>query len=177
MNFLEFIAALKQNPEKELAFEFEHGLIRKDYHITEVLKIQVEAIDCGGAVDSWKEVVLQLVEPKHEEGARFMSAEKALGIIEKSHEKININADSKLILEYRPKGTSAAQRFTVSGLTIIDEKAIVLTEGATTQCKAAERQTGSSDSCGSKIKVDESSSCCTPKLLTVSKIMKSKCCG
>lgn len=176
MNYLKFIATLKQNPGLELAFEFDHGLIRKDYHITEVLKIQVEAIDCGGAVDTWKESVLQLVEPKNEDGNRFMIVEKALGILEKSHAKINLDLDAKLILEYRSLDSNAAQRFVVSGLKVFDGKIIVQTEGATTQCKAAVRKTGSSDSCGVlKEKTVEKSSCCAPE--TVDEKKKSSCCA
>ena len=174
MNYSEFITTLKQNPGLELVFEFEHGLIRKDYHITEVLKIQVEAIDCGGAVDSWKESVLQLVEPKNEDGERFMVAAKALGILEKSHSKINLDTDAKLILEYRSIGSSAAQRFTVSSLEVIDGKIFVQTEGATTQCKAAVRKSGS-DSCGStKVKATEQSACCAPQAAPDKKL--SACC-
>lgn len=176
MNYSEFITTLKQNPGKELAFEFEHGLIRKDYHITEVLKIQVEAVDCGGAVDSWKESVLQLVEPKNEGCERFMVVEKALGILEKSHAKINLDTDAKLILEYRSLGSNAAQRFIVSGLEVIDGKMIVQTDGATTQCKAAERKTGSSDSCGTpNVKAAEQSVCCAPA--TAPEKKKSACCA
>jgi hypothetical protein len=176
MNYSEFVTTLNQNPGKELAFEFAHGLIRKDYHITEVLKIQVEAIDCGGAVDSWKESVLQLVEPKNEDAERFMIVEKALGILEKSHAKIKLDTDAKLILEFRSLGSSAAQRFIVSGLEVIDGKIIVHTDGATTQCKAAERKTGSSDSCGTpNQKAAKASTYCAPQAAPEKK--KSACCA
>lgn len=149
MNYSNLIEFLIQNPSKELAFAFEHGLIRKDYHITEVLKNQVEAIDCGGATDSWKETVLQLLEPKSEESERFMTVNKAMDILLKSNKKINLVNESKLVLEYRPKNSNAAQRFNVSGIEIVADRIVVHTQGTITQCKAAVRNTGSSDSCGS----------------------------
>jgi hypothetical protein len=148
MNYSKLIEIMNQNPGKELAFAFESGLIRKDYHITEVLKTQVEAIDCGGAVDSWKETVLQLLEPKNEESERFMTVKKAMEILVKSDQKINLVNDSKVVLEYRPRDSEAAQRFTVSGVEVIAERIVIQTQGTVTQCKAAVRKTGTSDSCG-----------------------------
>lgn len=149
MNYSSLIEIMNQNPNKELAFSFEHGLIRKDYHITEVLKTQVEAIDCGGAVDSWKETVLQLLEPKSEEIERFMTVKKAMDILVKSDKKISLVNDSKVVLEYRPTDSAAAQRFTVSSVEVIAGRIVVQTQGSVTQCKAAVRKTGTSDSCGS----------------------------
>jgi hypothetical protein len=161
MNYSSFLEIMNQNPSKELAFEFEHGLIRKDYHITEVLKTQVEAIDCGGAVDTWKETVLQLLEPKSGESERFMTVKKATDILSKSNSKINLIGDSKVILEYKPYGSEAAQRFHVSSVEIIDDKIIVQSMGSVTQCKAAVRKTGTSDSCGSSSSVEKpKSGCC-----------------
>ena len=163
MKYSELLAVLKDNPERELTFEFEHGLIRKDYHITEVLNIQVEAVDCGGAVDKWTERVLQLIEPKKVDGERFMQVKKAMTILNKSAEKIDLSKDGKVILEYRPQDSSAAQRFNVSGVNLAEGRVVVQTEGAKTQCKAIARTTEDKDKsscCGSEKAAIQKSSCC-----------------
>lgn len=168
MNYSTFLEIINKHPHKELAFEFTDGFIRKDYHITEILKTHTEAIDCGGAVDTWKETILQLLEPKNEESERFMSVQKAIDILSKSDSKIKLEKDSKLVLEYRPNGAGAAQRFIVSGVEIISDRIVVQSLGSSTQCKAAVRKTGNSDSCGSEkkkaegklMKDEKKSGCC-----------------
>lgn len=137
MKYGQFLGLLEANTETELVFEFEHGFIRKDYHITEVFSVKVNAIDCGGAVDQWGESVLQLVEPSVEDGKRFMESKKALSILKKSGEKILVDKDAKVLLEYRPQNSSAARRYQVSEVMLADGQLKVLTAGSTTQCKAA----------------------------------------
>lgn len=147
MKFSEFMATLKEHPERELTFEFDHGLIRKDYHITEILNVQVEAIDCGGAVEVWTERVLQLIEPKKADGERFMQTQKALNIINQSAKKIDLSKDGDVLLEYRPQDSTGAQRFSVSDVKLIGERLVVQTKGGATQCKAKERATNESSCC------------------------------
>ena len=185
MKYAELLSVLKENQNKELVFEFDHGNIRRDYHITEVFNTSVQAIDCGGAVDSWKETVLQLLEPGYEDGERFMEAKKALGILEKSAKLIDLHQDGNLILEYKPKDSTAAQRYNVSSIESKDGKVFVKTAGATTQCKAADRKVAAggeaSACCGPKVdsSSQKESACCgpAPKVASTATAAKSACCG
>lgn len=168
MKYADLLLALKENQAMELVFEFEHGSIRRDYHITEVFNTTVKAIDCGGGVDNWTETVLQLIEPGHEDGERFMEAQKALGILEKSAKLIDLNQYGNLVLEYRPQDSTAAQRYNVSDIELVDGKILVKTAGAATQCKAAVRKDGVEGS---------SAGCCGPSNKTTTAPAKSACCG
>lgn len=158
MQLSEFLSHLTQHPMQELVFEFPHGSIRKDYHLTEILRLRVDAIDCGGAVDHWSETVLQLVEPATPDGARFMHTGKALDILTRSNERIPLDADSEVLLEYQsPDTMAAAQRFHIDRIEILDGQLWVKTRGTGTQCKAADR---SHTVCGPKT---QASSCCAPR--------------
>jgi hypothetical protein len=157
MQLSEFLSHLTQHPMQELVFEFPHGSIRKDYHLTEVLRLRVDAMDCGGVMDHWSETVLQLVEPARPDGARFMQAGKMLAILTRSHERMDLDADSEVLLEYQsPDAMAAAQRFHVDRVETVDGQLRVVTRGASTQCKAADR---SQTVCGS---TTQASSCCAP---------------
>lgn len=184
MKYGQFVGLLEANPEKELVFEFDHGAIRRDYHITEVFNVNVTAIDCGGALDHWGESVLQLVEPGEEDGERFMESKKALGILKKSHEKISLDPQADVLLEYRPESASAAQRYHVSEVIPSDNQLRVLTAGTTTQCKAAGRNSEASQSacCGpdskEESKTKPATACCPPggKPSSGGNNQKSACC-
>lgn len=163
MNYAEFAAHLKRHPDLELVFEIGDITIRRDYHLTEVLRHTVDAIDCGGAVDHWQETVLQLVEPGHAEGQRFMSAGKAAAILQRSEDRVPLPAASELLLEFRAADAPAAQRFRVNSVVRHgDTQLRVLSEGARTQCKAAER---SATACGV---ASTSSPCCASPMASSS---------
>lgn len=163
MKLQEFLDFLSEGSEKELVFQFGEDEIRKDYHITEILSSRVSAIDCGGKVDVWDETILQLLEPSQGSGERFMSSEKALDILDKSFKKIELHKNSNLILEFRPQDSVAAQRYNPSAIYEEGSKLIVVSEGSTTQCKAAIRSSpdGVDTCCGPKIgRKSSTSSCC-----------------
>lgn len=140
MNYADFATQLAHHADLELVFEFGDDPIRRGYHLTEVLRVTVDAIDCGGAVDHWTETVLQLVEPGHDDGERFMGVGKFMDILQRSQAQVPLQADSALMLEFRTAGASAAQRFHVTAVQAGDAGQLrVLTAGARTQCKAAAR--------------------------------------
>lgn len=163
MKYSNLIEALGRSPDRELVFEFEGGRIRRDYHITEVVSAAVQAIDCGGKVDQWSENVLQLIEPRHEDGERYMEGRKALSILLKSAEKIFLSSEARFVLEYKPEGSSAAQRYVVSEIVEQEGQLIIRSEGATTQCKAKARSGvpgGKGACCGPSTGGDSSGSAC-----------------
>lgn len=149
MNLKTFLEQLKSAPENELVFQFGEKEIRKDYHITEVLRNSVTAIDCGGKLDEWEETVIQLVETSGRDGERFMTNSKAFGILTQSFQKIEFDHNSKIILEFKMQSSAAAQRFSLGNIYSEGNKTIVISLGTTTQCKAAVRSNPEGmDNCG-----------------------------
>ncbi|MFP5398447.1 MAG: DUF6428 family protein [Gammaproteobacteria bacterium] len=140
MKYADFATQLARHPDHELVFELAGTPIRRGYHLTEVIATTVDAIDCGGAVDRWTETVLQLVEPTHDDATRFLGAGKVAGILQRSQAAVPLDADSRLLLEFRAPGAGAAQRFHVTGVQPGGAGQLrVLSDGARTQCKAAAR--------------------------------------
>lgn len=137
MNYSDFMNQLKNNNDLELVFKFDQMDIRGDYHITEVLNSQNTSIDCGTGVSRWSESVIQLHEPSVVGQDRHMKVKKALAILKKSDEVISISPEADVILEFRPKGSVAAQRYHVAGFRAENGQLFVETKGATTQCKPA----------------------------------------
>lgn len=172
MHYAEFVDHLTRHPDLELVFELGDITIRRDYHLTEVLRLTVDAIDCGGAVDNWQETVLQLVEPGHSQGQRFMSAGKAAGILQRSQARIALHAASEVVLEFRSDDAPAAQRYRVTGIAPQGSNQLrVRSEGARTQCKAAERSHGAGDATSASAK------CCSPGAVPVPAAGNKGCCS
>lgn len=141
--------------------------IQPGHHLTEVLGVAVQAIDCGGAVARWSETVLQLVEPAHDEGGRTMSASKAGAILQRSQARVPLSADSELVLEYHAPGARAAQRFHVTAVQPgATGQLRVLSEGARTQCKAAGRGAPA-----------EGAGCCAPAAAAPAGHRTQRCCA
>ena len=160
MNLANFTEHLNRNPDHGLSFEFGSTTIGQGYHLTEVLRLSVDAIDCGGALDHWSETVLQLVDSPSVSGQAFMSAGKALQILQRSQASLPLMQDSELVLEFHPAGAQAAQRYHVASVEPgVDHRLQVRTRGTRTQCKAAER---SLVACGMKTPAASVSACCTP---------------
>jgi hypothetical protein len=175
MDLKTFLEQLMSASEKELIFQFDDKEIRKDYHITEMLRNSVTAIDCGGKMDQWEETVIQLVEPSGLDGERFMSSSKALSILSQSLQKIDFDQNSKIILEFKPQSSTAAQRYNLGDIYGEGNKLIVVSQGATTQCKAAIRSNPEGiDNCGAP-KTSAASTCCAPAEKV--KVSKATCCG
>jgi hypothetical protein len=175
MKFREFMNLLSKDANLDLIFQFDHRPIRKEYHITEVLSYQVNAVDCGSQKSQWHETVIQLIEPGSDipEG-QHMSATKALAIFEKSAELLGIESDSQVILEYRPEHTNAAQRYEVSEVITQDGKVIVFTAGATTQCKPALRSEEITTCCSSQSTTSKNQ-CCDSRSASVRKTATACC--
>jgi hypothetical protein len=176
MKFKEFMDSLSKNANLNLVFQFDHGQIRKEYHITEVLSYLVSAVDCGSQKSQWRETVIQLIEPRSDisEG-QYMSATKALAILKKSAELLGIESDSQVKLEYRPEHTNAAQRYEVGEVITQEGKVVVFASGATTQCKPALRSKEINTCCSAQSSTPNNQ-CCDSRSASVQKTA-SACCA
>ncbi|MFC6616952.1 DUF6428 family protein [Deinococcus radiophilus] len=135
----EFLAALQVQPQRPLEFWL-HGerLVGAGYHLTEIGAVSVEAVDCGGTVNRWRETVFQLMDGTPEEAQRgWMTTRKALAIIERVTAKITLDLSAPARFEYGSL-TRPALRYGVERLELGPERLTVHLSLPGVQCKAGD---------------------------------------
>lgn len=149
MKTSEFLSLLNDHKNKSLIFEYQPGkLVPANYHITEVKNITIDSVDCGARTDSWKETIIQLWESPSEIGkTEFMSAFKALGILNKVDTMKAMVRDAEVKFEYSNSSFHTAQLF-VNDFSYNNEKLIFSLSVRKTDCKAKEE-------CGIPVQISE----------------------
>ena len=139
MKTSEFLALLNDHKNKELLFEYLPGkFVGANYHITEIKNITVDAVDCGAGTDFWKETVIQLWEsPTEKDKVAFMTAFKALGILNKVDRMKPMERSSEVRFEYSNDEFHTAQLF-VDDYVYNENKIILKLTSKKTDCKAKE---------------------------------------
>ncbi len=139
MNTSELISLLKQHQDKSLLFEYTpNKFVGANYHITEVKNIIVDSVDCGAQTDFWKETIVQLWEsPKEKDKTEFMSAYKALAILNKVDRIKPMVQDAEIKFEYSNSDFHTAQLF-VDDYTLDEKSLIIKLSVEKTDCKAKE---------------------------------------
>lgn len=157
MKTKEFLSLLEENTSKSLLFEYKEGhFVGANYHITEVKNITVDTVDCGGNTDFWKETIIQLWEsPKEKETREYMSAYKALSILDKVDKMKPMEKGAEVKFEYSNPNFHTAQLF-VNDFSIESDKVIMKLGVEQTDCKAK-------STCGvPDEKVMQEEACCAP---------------
>jgi len=158
MNTKEFLSLLKDNPNKSLLFEYKEGsLVDANYHITEVKNVTIESVDCGAGTDSWKETIVQLWESPEEKGKReFMSAFKALAILNKVDKMKPMEKEVEVKFEYSNPDFHTAQLF-VNDHEVHEDRLLLKLGVEKTDCKAKE-------TCGVPVEANvKEEACCSPE--------------
>lgn len=158
MKTSEFLSLLKQHQDKSLLFEYSKDkLVGANYHITEVKNITIDSVDCGAGTDFWKETIVQLWEsPKELDKTEFMSAYKALAILNKVDQIKPMQKDAEIKIEYSNADFHTAQLF-VDDYAMDDTSLVIKLSVEKTDCKAKE-------TCG-VVEAEatvEKEPCCTP---------------
>lgn len=159
MKTSEFLALLNAHADKALVFEYKAGsYVGANYHITEVKNVTIDAVDCGAGVDFWKETIIQLWESPSEQDKRdYMTASKALGILNKVDGIKPMEKDVEVKFEYSNDQFHTAQLF-VNDFEL-NANQLVLKLGVTqTDCKAK-------DACGVPVEMataSQSAGSCAP---------------
>lgn len=155
MTWGDFKSTLEQNPDLHLQFEYEAGkFVDNSYHITEIKQAPIVSVDCGGQMNSWTEVIVQLWEPLMKEADRSMKVSKALkivGIVEKS---LPLDPNAVVKIEFGNSKFDTRQMYPGEFVTE-DETFTVNLVPDFTQCKALSRN----QSCGTS---SADASCCAP---------------
>ena len=137
MKTRDFIELLEQHPGKSLLFEYRHGeTVAPNYHITEIKNVSIDSVDCGAGSDFWKETVIQLWEsPVEKETRNYMSADKAMRIVNRVNKIKPLQQDAIVKFEYGNDNFHTAQ-LPVTGVEIGAEQLRIKLVPDITDCKA-----------------------------------------
>ncbi|MEN0054087.1 MAG: DUF6428 family protein [Mucilaginibacter sp.] len=155
MNWASFKEQLLIHPDLDLQFQYaENKWVNAAYHITEIKQAPITSVDCGGKMNSWTEIIVQLWEPTDQQQKRPMKVGKALSIIELVEKTLPLNPLAMVKIEFGNAEFDTRQMF--PGSIVADgDNLLVDLRPDSVQCKAIER----GGSCGT---TDTGSECCTP---------------
>ncbi len=163
MNWASFREALAIHPDKDLQFQYaESKWVDPSYHITEIKQAPITSVDCGGKLNTWTEIIVQLWEPTIKQQERAMKVRKAMSIIELVEKSMKLDGNAIVKIEFGNSQFDTRQMYP-NGLVPDGENIIVDLRPDFTQCKAI----GRGGSCGDSEPKNEivnlaASSCCTP---------------
>ena len=177
MTWQSFKKQLLQNPELDLQFQYaENKWVDTSYHITEIKQAPIVSVDCGGVMNSWTEVIVQLWEPGEKQQERAMKVGKALSIVDLVEKALPLDPDAIVKIEFGNSQFDTRQMFPAEILKNGDNLIVDLRLDQT-QCKAINRggscgTTASGEECcvqvisieKPKVKIQNMASveCCTP---------------
>ena len=164
MNWQTFKETLQQNTELSLQFQYaENQWVDQSYHITEIKSAPVTSVDCGGKMNSWTEIIVQLWEPAEKQTERAMKAGKAMSIIELVERSLPLNPLATVKIEFGNSAFDTRQMFP-GEIRIGDDSLIVDLRPDQVQCKAISRD----GSCGT---TETGEACCAPEQTEKPKIL------
>ncbi|MFD0766968.1 DUF6428 family protein [Mucilaginibacter lutimaris] len=150
-----FKQILQANPQLTLQFQYaEDKWVDASYHITEIKQAPITSVDCGGVMNKWTEVIVQLWEPQDEEKESAMQVSKALSIVNLVEKTLPLDADAMVKIEFGNPQFDTRQML-IKDVVIDDDNLVVDLRPDAVQCKAINR----GGSCGTDNKGEE---CCTP---------------
>jgi len=156
MNWKKFKDVLIQNPS--LALQFQFGMnkwVDASYHINEIKQAPITSVDCGGVMNAWTEIIVQLWEPEIKDIERSMRVEKALSIIDLVEKTLPLNPLGTVKIEFGNSEFDTRQMFP-NEITVSGDNLIVDLRPDAVQCKAI----GRGGSCGTNETGEE---CCAPE--------------
>lgn len=150
-----FKATLEQNPSLTLQFQYAADKwVDASYHITEIKQAPIVSVDCGGVMNTWTEIIVQLWEPEVKDSERAMQVNKALSIVKLVEKSLLLHPLGIVKIEFGNSQFDTRQMYP-GAFEISGDNLIVNLVPDATQCKAINR----GGSCGTTSKEEE---CCTP---------------
>jgi uncharacterized protein YbjQ (UPF0145 family) len=169
MTWREFKTVLEQHPELELQFQYAANQhVNAAYHITEIKQAPITSVDCGGVINQWTEVIVQLWEPAGQQQERAMKVAKALSIVAVVEKALSLTADAIVKVEFGNAAFDTRQMLP-SNIGIQNGELVVDLRPDTVQCKAQDR----GGSCGPE---DECCAPAKPKLQMINLAQVDACC-
>lgn len=154
-NWQTFKATLEQHPDLILQFQYaEDKWVDASYHITEIKQAPIVSVDCGGKMNTWTEIIVQLWEPSVQDSERAMQVSKALSIVKIVEKSLPLNPLGTVKIEFGNSRFDTRQMY--PGEFIIEGNNLIVSLSPDfTQCKAI----GRGGSCGT---TDSGEECCAP---------------
>ena len=165
MTWQNFKNELSLHSEKHLEFQYsEDSLVDPSYHITEIKLAPITSVDCGGKMNKWTEVIVQIWEPSTKSKHRPMKVSKALSIVELVEKSLPLDPNAMVKIEFGNSEFDTRQMYPNSFLQSGDSLTINL-EPDFTQCKAigGDGSCGTREAAGAEAKKISASSCCQPE--------------
>jgi hypothetical protein len=106
------LGAMEAAPDAPVAFEAEGRAIRPGYHVTELRRARIDAIDCGLGRRDWEEAQLQILEGS---GGEPMTGRTLAGILRRGAEALALPGDAPLRVEAQPGG-GALRRYRIGAV-------------------------------------------------------------
>lgn len=155
LNWGAFKEALIQSPNLGLQFQYaENKWVSPSYHITEIKQAPVTSVDCGGVMNNWTEVIVQLWEPAGRDTERAMKVSKALSIINVVEKMLPLDANATVKIEFGNSEFDTRQMYP-GEISVNGDNLLVDLRPDTVQCKAINR----GGSCGTTA---SGAQCCAP---------------
>ncbi|KAA8485599.1 hypothetical protein BDE36_0372 [Arcticibacter tournemirensis] len=163
INWKTFKDTLLEHPDLDLQFQYAEGkLVDAAYHITEIKQAPITSVDCGGVMNAWTEIIVQLWVPEGEQQERSMKVGKALSIVNIVEKMLPLNPNGTVKIEFGNSEFDTRQMF--PNEMIVDGTALTVDlRPDAVQCKAQTR----GGSCGTNDKGEE---CCTPAVAEKPKV-------
>ena len=160
INWKTFKDTLLQYPNLYLQFKYDGGkMVDAAYHITEIKQAPITSVDCGGVMNGWTEIIVQLWVPEGEQQERSMKVSKALSIVDIVEKMLPLDPNGIVKIEFGNSEFDTRQMFPDQMVVNADTLTVDLRPDAV-QCKAQTR----GGSCGTNDKGEE---CCSPEKPTV----------
>jgi len=155
INWKTFKDTLLQHPDLELQFQYAEGkLVDAAYHITEIKQAPITSVDCGGVINNWTEIIVQLWVPENEEQEHSMKVSKALSIVDLVEKMLPLDLGGTVKIEFGNSEFDTRQMFP-NDMVVNEGNLTIDLRPDAVQCKAITR----GGSCGTDEKGEE---CCTP---------------
>lgn len=159
INWQTFKTTLQQHPDLNLQFQYaEDKWVDAAYHITEIKQAPIVSVDCGGKMNSWTEIILQLWEPGSPDSERAMLVSKALSIVQIVEKSLPLNPLGTVKIEFGNSAFDTRQMYPAEFI-IDGNNLIVSLSPDFTQCKAIAR----GGNCGTSGSGED---CCAPAVKT-----------
>src|SRR5688572_6848957 len=139
LNWQTFKESLLQNENLNLQFQYgDDQRVDQSYHITEIKQAPITSVDCGGKMNAWTEIIVQLWEPTEKQTDRAMAVSKALKIVDLVENSLPLNPAGIVKIEFGNSSFDTRQMYP-NELSLDGENLIVDLQPDATQCKATDR--------------------------------------
>lgn len=157
MTTQELLNTLALYPDRPLVFEADGQRVALGYHVTEVMNVTYEGMDCGGQASFWRETVVQLMGPGPGDKPEFMTVQKFLSIYNRVAASVPVWDEAEIRFEYGDAARPAV-RYHVGQVGLQDGYLVVRLTPPGVTCKARDR---ASDCCGPEaLELEAAPRCC-----------------